>query len=330
MRHPLILLYLAAVLHFSACVTPPPASIDLEQALATKVAITIPMSLTEKGLIVLKDVKVNGRSMDFVMDTGATQSAIFESSLQRLDLDLTALKETLVHGMMESKERSVVNLATVEVGPIKFHVKPMVILDDREISFGSITQYDGLIGMDILADYQLYVSPRLGELRLIPNRTEVFVPRVWQRVDMMENPFLADNRDLHFIELRVDGRKTPAMLDTGSEFSAMNWPSASFAQAKPIRKRLRKEWELQGAVGTFDPTAKVVMDRIRSGQKFWDNRSFIIMDFKSLGVLGVEDEPFIIVGMNFFSEEEFFLDFERNLLAVKPRRNAPRPILRDR
>ncbi|MEP3890491.1 MAG: aspartyl protease family protein [Hellea sp.] len=325
-----MLIYLASLSLLSACATPPPASIDLEQALATKVAITIPMSLTEKGLIVLKDVKVNGRSMDFVMDTGATQSAIFEGSLQRLDLDLTALNETLVHGMMESKEHRVVNLAKLEVGPVKFHVKPMVILDDREASFGSTTKYDGLIGMDILAGYQLYISPRLGELRLIPNRTEVFVPSAWQRVEMIENPFLADNRDLHFIELRVDGRKTPAMLDTGSEFSAMNWSSASFAQAKPIRKRLRKEWELQGAVGTFDPTAKVIMDRIRSGQKFWEDRSFVIMDFKSLGVLGVEDEPFIIVGMNFFSEEEFFLDFQRNLLAIKPRRNVPRRILRDR
>ena len=328
-RH-LTLLNLVAVLLLGACATPPPASIDLAQALDTDIAITIPMSLTEEGLVVLEDVKINGRSMDFVMDTGATQSAIFESALNRLDLNFTSFNETMVHGMMQSKARRIVNLPKLEIGSIKFLVKPMVILEDRENVFGPAARYDGLIGMDILSDYQLYVSPQKGVLRLIPNRTEVFVPSSWQRVDLNENPFLVDNRDLHFIELRVDGRKTPAMLDTGSEFSAMNWSSASFAQTRPIRKRLRKEWELQGAVGTFEPTAKVMLERTRSGQKFWERKNFIIMDFKSLDVLGVADEPFIIVGMNFFREEEFFLDFQRNLLALKPRRTEINPFLRVR
>lgn len=330
MRRFSVCIYLALASLLGGCATPPPASIELAQALDQDVAISIPMSLTEKGLILLKDVKINGRSMDFVMDTGATQSAIFDSSLRRLDLNLTSLSETMIHGMMQSKEHRVVNIPDIEIGSIEFQQMPMVILNDREVEFGSAERYDGLIGMDVLSDYQLYISPQAGELRLIPNRTEVFVPSSWQRVTLLENPFIVDNRALHFIELRVDGRKTPAMLDTGAEFSAMNWSSASFAQAKPIRKRLRKEWELQGAVGTFDPTAKVIMDRIRSGQKFWDNKSFIIMDFKSLGVLGVADEPFIIAGMNFFSEEEFFLDFQRNLLAIKPRRMTLERILRDR
>lgn len=312
--------YLASAALLSACATPPPTSIDLAEALDKDIAIPIPMSLTEKGLVVLEDVKVNGRSMDFVMDTGATQSAIFESSLKRLDLNLTSLNQTMVHGMMKSKEHRVINLGNVEIGPLEFLAKPMIILDDREFGFGSTERFDGLIGMDVLSDYQLYVSPQKGVLRLIPNRTEVFVPNSWQRVNLIANPFLADDRNLHFIELRVDGRKTPAMLDLGSEFSAMNWSSASFAQTRPIRKRLRKEWELQGAVGTFNPTAKIMIERLRSGQKFWEKRNFIIMDFDSLDVLGVADEPFVILGMNFFREEEFFLDFERNLLALKPRR----------
>ena len=123
---------------------------------------------------------------------------------------------------------------------------------------------------------------------------------------------------MHFIELRVDGRKTPALLDTGSEFNAMNWNSASYTQAKHLRRKLRKDWALQGANGTFDPVAKANLKLIRSGQKFWEDKDFIIMDFKSLDILGAEDDPFIIVGMNLLAEETVVLDFENNIMAIKP------------
>jgi hypothetical protein len=59
----LVFIYLAVMSLLSACVTPPPASIDLAEALDKNIAITIPMSLSEKGLVVLKDVKINGRSI---------------------------------------------------------------------------------------------------------------------------------------------------------------------------------------------------------------------------------------------------------------------------
>jgi len=70
------------------------------------------------------------------------------------------------------------------------------------------------------------------------------------------------------------------------------------------------------------------MELIRSGQKFWDNKDFVIIDFKSLDILGVVDQPFVVVGMNLFREETIFIDFEQNLLAIKPNNRSPQP--RDR
>ncbi|MDB2437179.1 retroviral-like aspartic protease family protein [Hellea sp.] len=281
-------------------------------------AIPIKMSFTEKGLIVAEDVRINGQTLRFILDTGATQSAIFESSLEQLDLNLTSHKDTMVHGMMQSKQHRLVNIPNVEIGSLQFLNKPMVILEDRSLGSEQAKDYDGLIGMDVLSDYQIYVSPVLREMRFIPNASQIYVPNYWRRVELLENPFLADDRDLHFIELRVDGRLTPALVDTGAEFNAMNWSSASFSQAKPIRKRLRKDWELQGAIGTFEPIAILNMELVRGGQRFWKDKDFIIMDFKSLDILGVSDEPFVIAGMKLFADETLFIDFERNYMAIKP------------
>lgn len=312
------LLYCTAACFLCACVTPSEDRFTLEDALDDNVAIPIPMRITEKGLIVLEGVKVDGRELDMVLDTGATQSAIFETALKRLDLNLTSFSDTMVHGMIKSGQRRIVNLPKVEIGPIEYLVKPMVVLDDREMDSRKIGIHDGLIGMDVLSSYQIYVSPTTNELHFIPNEVPVYISYYWPRIRLTKNPFKSDDRALHFMEIRVDGRHTPAMLDTGAEFSAMNWPSASFAQVRIIRRRLKKDWELQGAIGDFKPTARVKLRRFRGGQMFWDDKEFIVMDFESLDILGVGNEPFMIAGMNLFKDNTIFMDFERDYLAIIP------------
>jgi len=268
----LFLILIAFVALLSACATSPEKRFTLEEALDGDKAISIPMRVTERGLIVLEGVKIDSRSLDMVLDTGATQSAIFEKALKRLGMNLSSHSDTMVHGMVQSKSRRVVNIPTLEIGPLKYLAKPMVVLDDREADFRKMEVYDGLIGMDILSKYQIYISPSKSELRFIPNESPVYVSYFWPRIFLKENPFQVDDRSLHFMEIRIDGRNTAAMLDTGSEFSVMNWSSATHAQAKPIRKRLRDQWELEGAVGTFQPAAKVKMERIRGGQIFWNDK----------------------------------------------------------
>jgi len=312
----LISIMLAAL--FNACATPPEYRYTLAQALDENKAISVPMRVTEKGLIVIEGVSVGGHPLDMVLDTGATQSAIFRSAQKRSDLIFSPEKDTMVHGMIQSKFRRVVNVPKIEVGPLVFLNTAIVVLDDREPDFRTLDIYDGIIGMDILSKYQLYVSPAKNELRFISNESPVFVSYFWPRIYLKENPFLNDDRALHFVELRVAGRNTAAMLDTGAEFSAMNWPAASFAQAKAIRKNLRKQWELQGAIGVFQPTARVKLERLRGGQIFWDDIEFVIIDFESLDVLGIQNQPFIIAGMNLFKDESVFIDFERNFLTIIP------------
>lgn len=302
----------------ASCATAPPERLDLSEVLDGEAAITIPMKVTESGLIVIKGIKAEGQSLDMVLDTGATQSAIFRSALNKLNLEPSFRQETMVHGMVESKEHKVVYLPMLDMGPLSFTSKPMIVLDDRESDFRDLEIFDGLIGMDILAKYQVYVSPSKSELKLIPNDVPVYVSYFWPRIYLRENPFLSDDRTLHFIEMRIAGRMTPALFDTGAEFSAMNWPAATYAQAKAIRRNLRKEWELQGAVGIFKPVARVKLNRLRGGQIFWNDKEFVVMDFDSLDVLGVENQPFIIAGMNLFLNETIFMDFERGFLAVIP------------
>ena len=312
----IVTVILAALIN--ACATTSDDNYTLAQAVNENTAISIPMRISENGLIVLEGSKIDGHQLDMVMDTGATQSAIFRTALQRLNLDLTSEIDTLVHGMIKSRFHEVVKIPKLDIGPLEFLNKSMVVLDDREPGLRRTNSYDGLIGMDVLSNYQIYISPAKNELRFIPNQRAVDVLPLWRRIFLKENPFQPDGRDLHFMDIRVGGQITHALFDTGAEFSVMNWKAARYSQVRHLRKKMREAWELQGAVGIFNPTTTVKLGRIRSGQVFWEDKNFVVIDFTSLDVLGIEDKPFIIAGMNLFDGESFFVDFDRNFIAIIP------------
>jgi len=311
----------AVALCLSACVTSSDSDLTLERALSERIAVSVPMEITEKGLIVIKDVTIDDRPLKMIVDTGATHSAIFQTTFEQLAVEHSSDSETMVHGMIESKSHRVVKVSSFEVGSLKYLNKPMVVLDDRNPKFFKSDIYDGLIGMDILSQYQLYISPEMQELRFIPNSNPVLVPPSWPQIELIKNPFQDDSRSLHFLKIRVDGRNTPALLDTGSEFNSLNWAAASYVQFRAVRRKLRKAWELQGAVGVFRPRAHAKLGNIRSGQVFWDEKDFLVLDYESLEVLGFDDEPFIIAGMNLFANESIFIDFNRDILAVDRNRS---------
>ena len=314
----LILTFLCVAAFLNACVTPSETSYTLAQAVNENTAISIPMRISENGLIVLEGSRIDGHQLDMVMDTGATQSAIFRTAFQRLNLDLTTESDTLVHGMIKSRFHEVVQIPKLDIGPLEFLNKSMVVLDDREPGLRRTNSYDGLIGMDVLSNYQIYISPAKNELRFIPNQRTVDVSPLWRSIVLKENPFQPDGRELHFLDIRVGGQITHALFDTGAEFSVMNWKAARYSQVRHLRKKMREAWELQGAVGIFNPTTTVKLGSIRSGQVFWEDKNFVVLDFTSLDVLGIEDKPFIIAGMNLFEGESFFVDFDRNFIAVIP------------
>ena len=73
------------------------------------------------GFIVLEGIRIDGHPLDMVLDTGATQSAIFRSSLQRLNTDGLSYSEKMVHGMMQSKQhrlRSIYPRVEIGVSPV--------------------------------------------------------------------------------------------------------------------------------------------------------------------------------------------------------------------
>lgn len=184
--------------------------------------------------------------------------------------------------------------------------------------------------MDLLAGYHFYINQPGGELRLIPKTLgTVSPPPNWDMVQLTRNPFLDDGRELHFFQLRLGNALTPALLDTGSQFNMMNWNTERFPRLRAVKKTLRKNWELAGAVGVFQPVSKIASENARAGQKFWSTNEFIVLDFESLNVLGIDGKPFVIAGMPMFGAVPIIVDFENDKMYFAPDKNEvePQPFL---
>jgi predicted aspartyl protease len=305
----------------TGCATQEPKIIAVDNVTHEAGILTFPYKTLTHRLISIDEIGANGIPLTFVLDTGATKSAIFASTAAKLNETPTSNERAFVHGMTGGGSHRIIEMENFKLGTRRYDNMSFVLLEDRDY-FGTASSnevpYDGLIGMDVLSDYVIYISGKTSQIKLIPNDLTLDVPIGWHRVELIENPII-DHHKLHFLETRLNGKLIPTLLDTGAEFSIMNWHTASYPEMKRRRKRMKEDWKIQGAVGEFSPKIKVRVTQLRSGQKRWFNKDFIVMDLDNLDILGMRDAPYAIAGANLFADETMVIDFERNYIAYQPR-----------
>lgn len=296
-----------------------PASKSLVETLQDDKIIALPYKSYGKGVYMIAMSGADGKSMNFAVDTGATQSALYESTVRRMKLYARDGAQVKVHGMTQYGARPVIDVPELSLGHKKYTNFRMAILQDRTDPVDKTQQPVGLIGMDILSDYRLFVDAENKIFNLIPKSLPApKVPASWPTVQLIKNPYKIDDHDLHFLQIRLGNHLFPALLDTGSEDNLMNWNVEKFPQLRRARKRLREKWVIEGAVGSFDPHYMITTKNMRSGQKYWDDSQFIVMDFQGLDILGVTDKPFLIAGSALLSKETYYVDFAEDVIKFKP------------
>ncbi|MGJ8563974.1 MAG: aspartyl protease family protein [Alphaproteobacteria bacterium] len=281
--------------------------------------LSLPYRVYGNGVYMLSMTDASGRTLSYAVDTGATQSALYRSTLKKLNLDAGGTGKITVHGMSQNGARPVVTVPELYLGSKKLSNVRMAILEDRVDPLGQTSRPSGLIGMDILSEFRLFVDAENQVFNLIPKSLPApRVPASWPRVQLIKNPYKIDTHNLHFIEIRVGNHLIPALLDTGSEENLMNWSVEKFPQLRKARKRLRETWEIEGAVGTFAPQYLITTKNMRSGQKYWGDSQFLVTDFTGLDILGIVDKPFLIAGSALLSKETYYIDFAEDVIRFKP------------
>ncbi len=271
---------------------------------------------TKTGLIVIP-LEFDFGYQNFIIDTGATRSAIFKGKVDIHSVAEQTTETANVFGLTQSglfpiTEISGIKLADYNIGTLKFAILPR---RDEEIDKLDNLDIAGIIGMDLLGRYNLFVDTNDDTVYFIPPKYPLpNTVSAWTPVDLYHNPYSKLDKDLHFFDIRVGAHLMPAILDTGIEFNVISWNATIVPELRRLRRRLQEDWEFQGAIGNFEPTAKVNVVNMKAGLKRWEKSEFIVMTFDHMNAIGFKDRALVIGGIGLFEKRSFYLNFHDNRL----------------
>lgn len=295
-------------------------SSTLSKLLGQKDVVTLPYRREADGLF-LVPVGTDEGPRNFLIDTGATRSAIFKGGTSYLYSEPNKEEFANIYGLIETGQRPIVALRNVTLGTMDLSGIKVAILPKREQDdFTRLPNPPtGLIGMDIIDEHAIYVDIDNHTISFIPEKYEAPLKvKNWVKINLYHNPNAVLQRNLHFFDLRVGNHLMPAVLDTGAEFNIINWDATKIPEIRRLKKQLRETWKVQGAIGTFDPAVRIKVNGMKAGPKRWGVHDFIVMNFKHMDGLGYEDKPLVIAGSKMLGERSFYIDFALNELRIEP------------
>ena len=262
--------------------------------------VVIPHQVGTQGHIIVH-VTINDQGpFNFVLDTGASISAVFDRTREEAGLELVGGEKVLVHGMVGIGEFPVMTIDHLKVGGeswLDARVASLPVSD--EIS----AEFDGILGVDFLGKYAVSVSARDQVVRLYPPLLVAEKAyRGWTSVPMRQLDIGRGDASAFTVNLHINGITIPALLDLGAGVNLMNWHAAHAIRVKPKRGNRRK---LYGVVDGVPIIADLDVEELRIENLHWRNRNFLISEFAVFKVLDLEHQPVAIVGPGLFKERDF-------------------------
>jgi predicted aspartyl protease len=285
-----------------------------------------PVAIPERGVEVsmqrsssghlMVNTSLDGVSRSAVLDTGAlgvggTLHRQLADQISPNDGDRESISANGAHASatMQRATLSKVSLGAAEVDDLMFLVTPQPLFPDDGGA--------GLIGSRFLCQFMVDFDFADDTLRLRNRDTAArsLVDDSWIAI-----PF----RDCKgtggiVLDMQINGVTVPAVLDTGSTFTGINWAAAGAAGVTPHSPRVR-ELEVPGhglgASGTITTHEAGFELSLSDGQFQRRDDAVRISDATALKQI-FGDQPGMIVGLDYFRDARLVVDYSRSKLFIK-------------
>jgi predicted aspartyl protease len=302
--------------------TPAPAT----PAIATPVIVpTIPLATIDDSLEVTGealeaqtlrsrmfiDVKVNGAGpFRFLVDSGADRSVIGAALAERLKLPLD--KTVMLRGMAGSSEVQTVLIDSLDIGSSRLHTLVAPALPERFIGA------QGIIGIDALSDQRLLLDFDARRVTIQDSR---------QPVVRLEGEIVVTARrrkgQLILTQASVDGSRTFAVIDTGSELTIGN--AAMLRRIGRKKSEPLREISLQSVTGQEFTAMVAVLPELRIGGIVLRNVTVAFTDAPPFDLFGLDKQPALLLGTDLLKNfSRLSLDFRNRKVRFTLRRGTGR------
>jgi predicted aspartyl protease len=257
----------------------------------------VPISIAASGHATVPVVRGDGRTYEFVFDTGAEGTAVYEAFSRSRNLPPIARRGTVV-GQTGSSEVRLVRIATVQVDGVRADNVEAVVLPARADGVALA----GIVGLDVfgrqLVDFDL--PRRLVDLRPSGDVPSGLDPRRFV-------PATPTTGGLLSVTVNVDGVDAVAVIDTGARRTRINWRLGRLLGMAPATVGTGQA--IQGATNNAVATGEARVRQVRLGARLLADQPVLVADLPVFEAFGVRDRPAIILGMDWLDRTRMVVDF---------------------
>jgi len=287
----------------------------------------IPYSIDYDGWFTVK-ATVNGEGpYDFIVDTGATLSLVFQKLLDRQQFPAVDQPPRRVLGLSSVGTLPVYRIGDIDLGGVGLRDHHGVVLADWSPPRRTP---DGVIGLDFLTQYFVVFDRPTKTLRLYPRGMRPEIVRGWTSTRLRAEDFDLASGDLFTLTGRIRQRPIRFILDLGASGTLIN--SAAFSSllsGVSITRWSDHRGKFSTRIsGAFDEEGRAVVLSVRRfsiGNARWKKRRFSIYNPLIFEELGVTNKAFGLLGADLFLDRSFAIDFQGGRFFIGPEvKNAPR------
>lgn len=267
-------------------------------------------------------VVVNGRGpFDFIIDTGATQSLVFESLHSTLQFPRADTAPQTVLGLAAAGTFPTYRVQSIELGAARIANLTTVILPNW-VSGARSPQ--GVLGLDFLTRYFVVFDRARREIRLYENHQPLEVQaQGWRATDFKRRTFNLKRGALYTVDGYANSRLARYVVDLGATGTIVNKQALSRISRGSVAISVRPGSDRTGtriidALRKSTKQEAVVIGRFKIGRTDWYREIFIIYDAPIFDELDVQRKPFGLLGADLFHDRSIALDFKGEKFWIGP------------
>ena len=296
------------------------------RAMGAEPVASIPYRLDFNGWYTV-DVEINGSGpYKFIVDTGATLTAVFESIPISQDFAPANQPDRRVLGIIGAQTLPSVTIGDLKIAGLEMNDHVSVVIPDWDTPGD---KPHGILGLDFLTRYTvLFDAERMLIELYSPDNPPTDIMAEMSRTRMRHNTFNRGYGGLYTITLNIAGRRIHSIVDLGADGTILNY--------RAMRRLLGGVYiapgrltgtstgsKLRDVFGDETRALSILAGPTKIGNARWGRMTFIVFNAGIFKELGVTKLGYGLLGADLLRDRNFIFDFANERFYITHRAVIP-------
>jgi predicted aspartyl protease len=253
----------------------------------------------------------NGHSVTLILDTGAERTVLTPAVAERIGAQRPAIEfQRQIRGLAGNLLSHEVELRSFAVGEVDIPWRRVLV---APVMMAKVfpTPLDGLLGADVLSDFDIDIDLPRHQLTFYQKQICSTAAPDWAGSHTAISTGLSHGQRL-FFPVQLDGHRTIAVLDTGSQITAVSTSTArTFGLSEGVLARDRSV-TTQGVAGEVLTSHVHRFAKLEVGAAVVHNPEIIVTDLKLT-------DADMLLGIDFLKSRRVWLSYGSRRLFISSR-----------